>query len=79
MTDLECGFSPPRASQPVITQPIGGAAASRDSRPPPELVGNKDLEPIKIAVMLGRQELKMKVKQKEELAGPKVGSQCVVD
>ncbi|ELU17929.1 hypothetical protein CAPTEDRAFT_154368 [Capitella teleta] len=43
---------------------------------PPELSscvdGSKDNDPIKIAVLSGRQELKLKVKQSEELSGPKL-------
>ena len=71
MVDLDSSFSPPKSTKPVLTQPVGGAAASRDFAGSAENP-NKDLEPIKVAVLLGRQELKLKIKQNEELAGPKV-------
>ena len=72
MVDLSSSFSPPKSTRPILTQPIGGAAASRDYAPPPPENLSKDLEPVKMAVLLGRQELKLKIKQNEELAGPKV-------
>ena len=75
MADLGSSFSPPKSTKPILTQPIGGATASRDHAPPPLENPTRDLEPIKIAVLLGRQELKLKIKQNEELAGPKV---CVL-
>lgn len=71
VADFERSLSPPKSTRPVLTQPIGGAAASRDFDSSFESP-NKDLEPTKIAVLLGRQELKMKIKQNEELSGPKV-------
>lgn len=35
-------------------------------------------EPIKIAELLGRQELKVKVKQNDEIAGPKLDIDCQI-
>ena len=72
MVDLSSSFSPPKSTKPILSQPIGGAAASRDYAAPPPENPTKDLEPVKIAVLLGRQELKLKIKQNEEVAGPKV-------
>ena len=43
-----------------------------ESTLPPGGAGGKDSEPIKIAVLSGRQELKLKIKQSDELLGPKV-------
>ena len=72
MVDLSSSFSPPKSTKPILSQPIDGAAASRDYAAPPPENPTKDLEPVKIAVLLGRQELKLKIKQNEEVAGPKV-------
>ena len=69
---LLCHQTPPLS--PVITtviqQPMG---LNLDSGTGDNSSRDKDLlEPIKIAVLTGRTDLKMKIKQKEELPGPKV-------
>ena len=75
--DLDLSLSPPLSafsglsglpddSSTVIKQP-GSREGSPKSSPASKLT-----EPIKIAVLMGRQELRIKVKQNEELRGPKV-------
>ena len=61
-------MSPPRRS-----------ASSPESSPqllgPGESPPGKESDPLKIAVLMGRQELKLKIKQNDELLGPKVSRQ----
>ena len=58
---FEHGPSPPlfQMEQPKLSQSSGSA-------------GFKDSEPIQIASFTGKLELKLKIKQKDELPGPKV-------
>ena len=60
---FEPGPSPPlfQMEQPHITQPSSSSTAIKDS------------EPIQIASFTGNLELKLKIKQRDELPGPKVG------
>ncbi len=64
------GLSPP-LSPPRISSLRGGSPPYLRGPGDPQPI-NKEADPIKMAVLVGRQELKLKIKQSDELPGPKV-------